>query len=162
MCVCIPTWWLADRRPLSLLQVTAGGGLPGTKQLRSRLCPSWTSAMEGWMVMADEMVSLPIATQQQTQDTDIYKSYITVNTQQYSSGVGWPGSCSVGRKRFETEWISTIWTCPLQYSSFYILLHSILKCVPYWQRSKCDLSPLLTVTSMRASEDPMELVPTHK
>lgn len=58
------TWWLEERRPLALDQVTRGGGFPGATQLRSRLWPSWMSAMEGWMETGEELCS---AAQAQTQ-----------------------------------------------------------------------------------------------
>ena len=51
------TWWLAERRPLALVQVTRGGGFPGAKQLSSRFWPSWTSAIDGWMLTTADMWS---------------------------------------------------------------------------------------------------------
>lgn len=53
--LCVITWWLEERRPLALVQVTWGGGFPGAKQLSSRLWPSWTSAIDGWMLTAEEL-----------------------------------------------------------------------------------------------------------
>lgn len=49
------TWWLEESRPLARDQVTRGGGFPEVTQLRSRLWPSWISAMEGWMVTTEEL-----------------------------------------------------------------------------------------------------------
>lgn len=51
---CVITWWLEERRPLAFVQVTWGGGFPGAWQLSSRLWPSWTSAIDGWMVTTEE------------------------------------------------------------------------------------------------------------
>lgn len=49
-----PTWWLEESPP-ALDQETRGGGFPGATQLSSRLWPSWMSAVEGWMEMAEEL-----------------------------------------------------------------------------------------------------------
>lgn len=54
--ICVFTSWFEERRPLALVQVTWGGGFPGAKQLSSRLWPSWTSAIDGWMLTTDDEI----------------------------------------------------------------------------------------------------------
>lgn len=51
------TWWLDDSRPPALLHLTDAGEVPGTMQLRSRVSPSITEAIEGWMVTPEGMIS---------------------------------------------------------------------------------------------------------
>lgn len=51
------TLWLDDSSPPALLHLTDAGEVPGTMQLRSRVSPSITEAIEGWMVTPDGMIS---------------------------------------------------------------------------------------------------------
>jgi len=48
---------LDDSSPPALLHLTDAGEVPGTMQLRSRVSPSITEAIEGWIVTPEGMIS---------------------------------------------------------------------------------------------------------